>query len=115
MFNEKEDVNRGGALIGNKGVRGDTKAALTVGLGNISQNDFQQLTNDLYAGFIKDLTSKGLELVSPERAGSTEAYKKYERLEKVAPSMAEQIGFMTIYPSDIIFYIKGLDRQGKVK
>lgn len=61
------------------------------------------------------MTSKGLELVSPEKAGSTEAYKNYERLEKAAPSMAEQIGFMTIYPSDTVFYIKGLDRQGKVK
>ncbi len=115
VFNEKEETKKGGMLIGAKGVRGNAKAELTVGLGNLSQKDLQQLTDEIYTEFKDAITAKGFELLSSDMAGKTEVYKNYERLENADPSLAEQPGLITIYPSNMVFYIKGLTNDGKVK
>lgn len=94
---------------------GNTKAALAVGLGNLSEADLQELTNEIYKDFIADFTSKGFTVLQGDAAAKTDFYEGYERVEDPEMSLAEAPGIITVYPENTVFFVKGYTSVGKKK
>ncbi|NHN28029.1 hypothetical protein FIA58_020315 [Flavobacterium jejuense] len=113
LFNEKEKTKKGGSLFRDKGVRGDATAELMVGLGSLSENDFQTITNTLYQDFVSDLKSKGFEILSADVAGKTDTYKGWTKASGPKLEVSEMPGIITAYPEDYTFYYKEQTKAGK--
>lgn len=101
-------------FTGNK-LSGNTKAKLSVGLGNISAQDLQQLTDQAYTDFVNSFKEKGFSFINADVAGQTNFYKDYERVENPEMSLSEAPGLVTVYPSNNTFYVKGYTKDGKKK
>lgn len=113
VFNYRKVSSKGGqGLMG--GVIGKTQAELAVGL-DIPATTIQQVTNDAYAKFVNELKAKGFNVLPGDAAKNIDYYKAYERHQGLEMSSAEAAGFLTAYPSDAVFYVKGFDKSGKKK
>lgn len=113
LFNEKEKTKKGGALFRDKGVRGDAKAELMVGLGSLSENDFQVITNTLYQDFVSQLKSKGFEIIAADVAGKTDTYKGWIKESGPKVEVSEMPGMITAYPENYTFYYEEKTKAGK--
>ena len=113
LYNEKEKTKKGGALFRDKGVKGDATAELIVGLGNLSENDFQTITNDLYKDFIKQLKDKGFEIISVDVAGKTDAYNGWTKASGPKIEVSEMPGIISAYPEGYSFYYEEKTKAGK--
>lgn len=113
LYNEKVKTKKGGGLFGNKGVRGDATAELIVGLGNLSENDFQNATNTIYKNFLNELKTKGFELISADVAGQTNAYKGWLKAENSKIEVSEMPGMITAYPEGYTFYFEEKTKLGR--
>lgn len=113
LFNEKEKTKKGGAMFRDKGVRGDATAELIVGLGDLSENDFQKITDSLYADFVSQLKSKGFEIISADVAGKTETYKGWTKASGPFVEVSEMPGMIAAYPKDYTFYYEEKTKAGK--
>jgi hypothetical protein len=94
---------------------GNSKAALAVGLGNISEKDLQELTNEVYNNFIADFKAKGFTIINGDAAAQTDFYEGYERVENGEMSLAEAPGVITVYPENTVFFVKGYTASGQKK
>lgn len=94
---------------------GNTKAALAVGLSSISATDLQEITNEAYKDFVADFTAKGFTILNGDAAAKTEFYEGYERVENPEMSLAEAPGIVTVYPENVVFFVKGYTNSGKKK
>lgn len=113
LFNEKEKTKKGGALFRDKGVRGDATAELIVGLGDLSQNDFQTITNKLYKDFIKELKDKGFEIISADEAGKTGTYEGYTKASGPFVINSDKPGLISSTPAEYDFYYLEKTKAGK--
>ena len=113
LFNEKEKTKKGGALFRDKGVRGDATAELIVGLGDLSENDFQTITNNLYQDFINELKDKGFEIISANEAGQTKTYKGWTKANGPKVEISEMPGMLIAYPEGYNFYFEEKTKAGK--
>ncbi|ASV30980.1 hypothetical protein [Maribacter cobaltidurans] len=113
LFNEKEKTKKGGALFRDKGVRGDATAELMVGLGDLTEADFQTIANNLYQDFVADLNSKGYEIISSEAAGKTETYSGWAKDAGPKVEISAMPGMIIAYPEGYSFYYKEESKVGK--
>jgi len=113
VYNQK-DASTGGGFTG-KMLTGKTKATLAVGLNNITTEDLQQLTNELYQDFINDLKQKGFTILEGDAAANTKYYEDYERYENLEMSLSEAPGLVTVYPENRVFFVKGFTKSGEKK
>ncbi|MCB9201862.1 MAG: hypothetical protein H6604_02275 [Flavobacteriales bacterium] len=113
IFNQKEKSVKGG-LIG-RGIGGNTKAELTVGLNNVEYSDLQKVTNEVYQKFVTDLKSQGFTIINADQAGKTDYFSKYTRVDNMEPSLAEGPGLLTVYPQGQPFFIEGFYNSGEKK
>jgi uncharacterized protein YxeA len=113
LYNEKEKTKKGGALFRDKGVRGDATAELIVGLGNLSENDFQTITNNLYQDFVTDLKEKGYEIISADVAGKTQTYNGYTKASGPFVITSDKPGLISVTPAGFDFYSKERSKAGK--
>lgn len=113
LFNEKEKTKKGGALFRDKGVRGDATAELMVGLGNLTENDFQKITDSLYVVFVTQLKEKGFEIISADVAGKTDTYKDWTKASGPKVEVSAMPGMITAYPKDYTFYYEEKTKVGK--
>lgn len=113
LFNEKEKTKKGGALFRDKGVKGDATAELIIGLGNLSENDFQTITNNLYENFVKQLTDKGYEIISADVAGKTETYEDWTKASGPFVMVSDKPGLITAVPKGLDFYYLEKTKAGK--
>ncbi|MDP5077234.1 MAG: hypothetical protein NWQ19_04025, partial [Nonlabens sp.] len=113
IYNESEKKTAS-EFTGSK-LTGNTKAALAVGLSNISQEDLQELTNQAYNDFVADFTAKGFTILNGDAAAKTDFYEGYERVESPEMSLAEAPGIITVYPENTVFFVKGYTGSGKKK
>ena len=113
VYNQKE-AQKGGSFTGRM-LTGKTKAKLSVGLNNISAEDLQQLTNELYQDFIRDLESKGYTILKGDAAANTNYYEGYERFTNMEMSLSEAPGLVTVYPQNHVFFVKGFTKSGQKK
>lgn len=113
LFNEKEKTKKGGALFRDKGVRGDATAELMVGLGSLTENDFQTITNTLYQDFVIQLKAKGFEIISADVAGKTETYEGWTKASGPFVVASDMPGIITASPAGYDFYYKERTKAGK--
>lgn len=113
LFNEKEKKKSGVALFRDKGVRGDAKAELMVGLGSLTENDFQTITNTLYADFEAQLKQKGFEIITATEAGKTETYQDWTKSSGPFVITSDMPGIITGVPEGFEFYYKEKTKTGK--
>lgn len=113
LLNEKEKTTKGGALFRDKGVRGDATAELVIGLGNLTENDFQKITDSLYVNFTAQLKKNGFEIIAADIAGKTNTYKGYERSNGPKVEVSAMPGMITAYPKDFTFYYEEKSKVGK--
>ncbi len=113
LFNEKEKTKKGGALFRDKGVRGDATAELMVGLGSLTENDFQTITNTLYQDFVIQLKAKGFEIISADVAGKTETYDGFTKASGPFVITSDKPGIITAVPEGFDFYYLDRSKAGK--
>lgn len=93
---------------------GNTKASLAVGL-DIPVETLQQITDEAYQKFVKDLEANGFNVLNGEAAANTEFYKAYQRFDNMEMSLSEAPGLVTVYPQSRPFFIKGFAKDGQKK
>lgn len=113
LYNEKTKTKKGGALFRDKGVRGDAKAELSVGLGSLSENDFQNITNNLYQDFVNTLKEKGFEIITADVAGKTKTYEGYTKASGPYVIASDMPGLISSSPADFSFYYLDKTKAGK--
>ncbi|WP_419212562.1 hypothetical protein ACNR9Q_00185 [Maribacter sp. X9] len=113
LFNEKEKTKKGGALFRDRGVRGDATAELMVGLGNLTEADFQTIADNLYQGFVADLKSKGFEIIPVDTAGKTETYSGWLKDAGPKVELSAMPGMIIAYPEGYSFYYEEKSKVGK--
>ena len=113
LFNEKEKTKKGGTLFRDKGVRGDATAELIVGLGDLSENDFQTITNNLYQDFVTNLKDKGFEIITSDVAGKTETYEGYTKANGPSVKLSDKPGLISVTPAGFDFYYLEKTKAGK--
>lgn len=113
LYNEKEKTKKGGALFRDKGVRGDATAELIVGLGNLTENDFQKITDSLFGEFVSQLKSSGFELISADVAGKTETYEGWTKASGPFVLVSDKPGLISVSPKGFDFYYLERTKAGK--
>uniref|UniRef100_UPI00404AD1EB hypothetical protein n=1 Tax=Flavobacterium sp. TaxID=239 RepID=UPI00404AD1EB len=113
LFNEKSKTKKGGAMFRDKGVRGDATAELIVGLGDLSEKDFQKITDNLYADFVSQLKQKGFEIISADVAGKTETYSGWTKASGPLVEVSEMPGMISAYPKGYTFFYEEKTKAGK--
>lgn len=114
LFNEKEKIKKGGALFRDKGVRGDAKAELMVGLGNLTEKDFQAITNALYNDFVSQLKAKGFEIIGTDLAGETKTYEGFTKASGPFVQVSDKPGLISVSPEGFDFYYLEKTKAGKM-
>lgn len=114
IYNEKQDFKQGGSGLGGT-YKGDAKAEVSVGLDGLTNQDVQQITDKLYADYVAALKTKGLTVINAEEAGKTDSYSDYIKMAGGNVSLAQFPGTMTTSPTGYEYFIKKMNKSGKVK
>ncbi|MVO09305.1 hypothetical protein GOQ30_09060 [Flavobacterium sp. TP390] len=113
LFNVKQKTNKGGSLFRDKGVQGDATAELMVGLGSLSESDFQLIANNLYQDFVSQIKSKGFEIISADVAGKTNTYEGFTKAKGPFVIASDKPGIITAVPEGFEFYYMDRSKVGK--
>jgi hypothetical protein len=113
VFGSAEASTTGGESFGR--VHSSTKTAMGVALYGVDSEDFIEITNQAYQYFVKDLESKGFEIVSPDLAAKTSLYSEWMRKSGGELSSAEATGFVRVTPSGFDYFVPGEKASGKEK
>jgi hypothetical protein len=113
LYNEKEKKKSGGSLFRDKGVKGDATAELMVGIGSVTENDFQTITNTLYDNFITKLKSDGFEIITADVAGKTETYEGWTKTSGPFVRTSDKPGIISATPAGFDFYYLEKTKAGK--
>lgn len=114
VYNEKEDFKQGGRMLGG-GYKGDAKSSLSVGLENITEAGVQGVTNKLYEDFISQLKAKGIEIITADEAGKTDAYSDFTRVSGGKINEAQFPGMLASSPAGYDYFVKKIEKSGKEK
>lgn len=110
----KTDEDKGGRMIGG-GLRGDTKASLTVGIKGVDVPDLKEITNKLYAEYTERLKSQGFTLVSIEEASKAPTYEGWELKTGGVTNDAQFSGYLMNTPDNYNYMVKRTTEGGKEK
>lgn len=102
FYNQKEKTSKGGML--GSVLTGDAKSKLFLGLDNLTEENFKDITNDLFADFKNQLKTKGYEFVDGKNYEKTDAFKGRERIENYPVSYTIFPGVASVRPSNYAFY-----------
>lgn len=114
IYNEKEKFKQGGYQMGGT-VKGDAKAAISVGLEGLDEQTIQEITDKLYQDYIAKLKAKGMTIISVDEAAKTEAYEDFVRVKGGKITAAELPGTMSVIPTGYEYLVKGFTKDGKSK
>ncbi len=96
-------------------ISGHSKTGMTVALNGVEANQLQEVTNKAYQRFTKKLKDNGYEIVTADKAGETELYTDWQRLQGGTPSKAQLVGYLSTAPADYDFFVKRVTKKGKSK
>lgn len=113
MFSQTE-VARGGRELGG-GYRGDATAGLNMAIKGLETSDLQELTNEIYEGYLSQLRASGYELVSIDEAQKSEEFEGFERKMGGTLNEAQFPGLITAVPTGFEYLIKKTSNKGKEK
>lgn len=102
FYNQKEKSSKGG-FVGNV-LKGDAKSKLFLGLDNLTEQNFIDITNELFLDFKKQLNDKGYSFIDAKKYENTDALKGRERQENVPVAYDIYPGVASVHPSNYPFY-----------
>lgn len=102
FYNQKEKTSKGGML--NNVLKGDAKSKLFLGLDNLTENDFTQITDSIFSQFKSEFIANGYEFIDGKQYENTDAFKGRERQENVAVAYDIFPGVASVHPSNYPFY-----------
>ena len=102
FYNQKEKSSKGG-LMGSV-LKGDAKSKLFLGLDNLTEQDFIDITNNLFADFQSQLQAKGYSFLDGKAFENTDALKGRERIENYPVAYTIFPGVASVHPSNYAFY-----------
>ncbi|MFY0600423.1 MAG: hypothetical protein JXR03_12190 [Cyclobacteriaceae bacterium] len=105
----------GGRTVGGGSVRAGTSTTMTVGVDGVDVPDFQAITDNAYARFIKEFESRGYEFLSTEEASKAKYYEGWEMKEGGNVNYANIPGYVSVTPTGTKYMIKKQNRKGKEK
>src|SRR5690606_29223008 len=105
---------QGGYQLGG-GMKGDALTEVSVGLEGLDEATVQGITDKLYKDYLAQIEAKGLTIISPDEAARTGSYEGYTRMSGGTITMAEIPGVLSTSPTGFEFFIKGVDKDGKMK
>src|SRR5690606_21435561 len=114
IYNEKQDYKQGGYQLGG-GMKGDALTEVSVGLEGLDEATDQGITDKLYKDYLAQIEAKGLTIISPDEAARKGSYEGYTRMSGGTITMAEIPGVLSTSPTGFEFFIKGVDKDGKMK
>lgn len=113
LFSQTE-VAEGGRQLGG-GYRGDAKAGLTMAVHGVDPKDLKEITNYLYAEYLKMYKDAGYEIISVDQAAKTEELMEYERKPGGTLNEEQFVGYLTSVPDGFDYLVKGMTGKGKEK
>jgi len=114
LMYHQTDVDKGGRTLGG-GLRGDTKASVTLGLKGVDVPDIQEITDKLYTEYTVKLKEQGFELVTADEASKTETLAGWEMKTGGQANEAQFKGFLMTTPTSYSYLIKRTADSGKEK
>lgn len=114
IYNSKDEFKQGGRMLGG-GRSGDSKASLSVGLENLTEQGLQAVTDKLFQDFISQLKGAGLEIISADEAGKAPTYEGFTKMTGGKMNEAQFPGTLASTPSGFDYYVKAVEKSGKEK
>lgn len=105
----------GGRQIGGGSYKGNTSTTMTVAVDGVDVDDFQAVTDQVYARFVDDLKAKGYEIITAEEAGKTEYYADWMLKEGGTVNYANVPGYVSVAPKGHDYYVKKETKKGREK
>ncbi|MGV7104924.1 hypothetical protein [Flavobacterium sp. U410] len=102
FYNQKEKSSKGGMFNGV--LKGDAKSKLFLGLDNLTEQDFKEVTDDLFTDFKNQLNQKGYEFVDGKNYEKSDAFKGRERIENYPVAYDVFPGVASVRPSNYAMY-----------
>jgi len=114
MLYDQIEIAKGGREIGG-GYRGDAKAQLVLGIQGVSETDLQEITDKLYAEYVSKLEAKGFQIITADKVSKIDRFKNWKLVKGGTPSKAQFPGYVSTAPTDVLFLVKNMNSEGKVK
>ncbi|WP_111669109.1 hypothetical protein [Algoriphagus litoralis] len=92
-----------------------TSTSLGVQISGVDVEDFQQMIDQAYSEFTKQLTSQGFEIMSAEEAASYEYFAEWVKVKGGASSDAQAAGYVMVTPQNFEYLVKGISKGGREK
>ncbi|WP_338376280.1 hypothetical protein [uncultured Flavobacterium sp.] len=102
FYNQKEKTSKGGML--NNVLKGDAKSKLFLGLDNLTEQNFKEITDSIFSQFKSEFIADGYEFIDGKQYENTDAFKGRERQENVAVEYDIFPGVASVRPSNYPFY-----------
>ncbi|MGB1269422.1 MAG: hypothetical protein ACPG45_06765 [Flavobacteriaceae bacterium] len=100
------EIARGGREIGG-GYRGDAKASLSLGIKGVELEDYQNMTNEFYNDFVKQLTDKGFTIMTAQEVQGNVNFSKENVVEGGSPASSDIPGYLSTTPKGYSFLTGG--------
>lgn len=105
----------GGRTLGGGSVRAATSTTMTVAVDGVDVPDFQKITDDAYARFVKEMEGKGFEFLSTEEASKAEYYEGWSMKDGGEVNYANIPGYVSVTPTGTKYMIKKETNKGREK
>lgn len=102
FYNKKQKSSSGG--FANGVLKGSSKAEMFVGLDNLTEKDFQEVTNRIFDNFKQDFKNKGYEIIDANTLSGVKALEGREKMQYSAAMYDQYPGVMSVSPSNHTFY-----------
>lgn len=102
FYNKKVKSSKGGFADGI--LKGSSKADMFLGLDNLTEQDFQDVTNELFNNFKSEFEAKGYEIMSGEGLENVGALEGRSPVKVTSVMYDKYSGVVSVMPSDHLFY-----------
>ncbi|MBV6647423.1 MAG: hypothetical protein KI790_18335 [Cyclobacteriaceae bacterium] len=115
MIAEAEKTVYGGRQFGGGSYTGNATARLAVGVEGVSPEDLQQLTDELYNGYVRDLQGLGLEILTAKDINEVSYFEGWDMLEGPRINQEQIKGSLMVIPDGFSYKVKRVTGKGKEK
>ena len=115
MIAEGKTSKRGGRQLGGGSYKGKATARLAVGVKGVSVAGLQELTNKMYAYYLKRLQDEGLEVFTAADLPKIKYFEGWEIINGPHVNEAQLKGYLMVVPEGFNYFVKKVTGKGKEK
>lgn len=115
MIAEAEKTIYGGRQLGGGSYTGNATARLAVGVEGVEPDQLQQLTDEIYNGYVNKLKSLGMEVYNSKDYPNLEFFSEDELLDGPRINQEQVEGSLMVVPSGFSYHVKKVTKKGKEK